>query len=110
MPERIADVSARTPERADVGWAVEADGRVRVEKRKFGAAGSRLLRAFRVRDTLTVRLDPLGSEVWGLLDGRRTVADVLALLQEAHPDEDDLATRLGTFLGTMVSNDLVRLR
>lgn len=110
MTQRIPDASDRVPERADVAWRVDEAGRVRIERRRSGAAGSRVLRALRVRDTLTVRLDPLGSEAWSLLDGRRTTGEVLEVLREAHPDEDDLAARLGAFLGRMVGNGLVRLR
>ncbi len=110
VSERIPDVSERVAERSDGDWEVAPDGRVHVHKSKFGPAGSRMLKAFRVKPTLTVKLDALGSEVWQLLDGRRRVADVLAELRRRHPDEEDLPARLGKFLSTMVSNDLVRLR
>ncbi len=110
MSERIPDVSARIAERADVPWSTAEDGRVQVQKSKFGPAGSRLLKAFRVPPVLTVKLDALGSELWTLMDGKRTVADLLAALHETHPDEADLPARLGKFLSTMVSNDLVQLR
>lgn len=108
--ESIPDVSRRVAERADVAWSAGADGLVHVERRKFGAAGSRLLGLFGVKPTLTVHLDALGSEVWKLLDGRRTVGEVLEALRAGHPDEDGLPERLGVFLGRAVSNGLVRLR
>lgn len=109
MPERVPDVSDRTPVRADVDWTGTPDGRVSVRKRKFGAVGTRLLRMAGLKPDLTVNLDALGSRAWRLMDGRRTVADVLDGLREAFPHEEDLAPRLGRFLSTMVSNGLVRL-
>ncbi len=109
MSERIPDVSARIAQRADVPWTVLADGRVQVTKSKFGPAGSKLLKAFKVPPTLTVKLDVLGSELWQLMDGKHTVAELLASLQKTHPDESELPARLGKFLSTMVSNDLVKL-
>ncbi len=107
--ERISDVSKRTPHRADVPWEVLPDGRVAITKRKFGAAASKLLAAFKVPPTLTLKLDGLGSEAWKLMDGKRTVGDVASALLAAHPDESDVPARLGQYLSTLVSNDLVRL-
>lgn len=108
VPERIPDVSHRTATRADVEWEELPDGRVAIRKDKFGPAASRLLQAFRVPPTLTVHLDTLGSDAWRLMDGR-SVADILAELRRSHPREDDLPRRLGKYLSTLVSNDLVRL-
>jgi hypothetical protein len=67
-------------------------------------------RLFRLPTTLTVRLDELGSAAWRLLDGRRTVGQVLAELEKAFPGQPDLGKRLGAFLGQMASRELVRLR
>lgn len=108
LPQRIPDVSQRRATRADVEWEELPDGRIAVHKRKFGPAASKVLEAFKVPPTLTVKLDTVGSDVWRLLDGR-TVGDVLHELQLRHPDEEDLPERLGKYLSTMVSNELVTL-
>lgn len=107
---QAADVATRVAERADVDWREDDEGRVAVTRRKFGPVGSALLRLVRIRPTLTVHLDPLGSEVWRLLDGKRTVAEVLAELQSEFPDEPDLADRLGQYLSSLASHRLVRFR
>lgn len=91
-------------------WSVDDAGLVQVQKRKFGAFGSRLLSLFFIRPFLKVRLDAMGSEVWLLLDGKRTVAAVLQQLQADHPDEPNLPDRLGRYLGAMAQTGLVRLR
>ncbi|HEX2066294.1 MAG TPA: PqqD family protein [Candidatus Thermoplasmatota archaeon] len=106
--ERIPDASRAVPRHGDVEAHVE-EGRIVLVRRRFGPARRRLLRAFRVEPDLTVRLDALGSAVWGLIDGRRTVAQIKAELDVRFPDEEELASRLGRFLGAMVSRGLVRL-
>ncbi len=107
--ERIPDVSKRTAHRADVEWEELADGRIAIKKRKFGAAATKVLAVFKVPSTLTLKLDGLGSEAWKLMDGSRTIGEVAEALVEAHPDEENVPARLGQYLSTLVSNDLVRL-
>ena len=101
------DVSAQHVRRLDVSWHEQGD-RVVITRPKFGRFGTALLRLFRVRPELTLRLDPLGSAVWRLLDGR-TVGQVLAELERTHGDEPDLPQRLGRYLGTLASNRLISL-
>lgn len=111
MGERIADVSRRVAERGeDVAAEEGPDGRVTVRRRRFGAVRSRLVGLVGEPAEFTVKLDPLGSAAWRLIDGRRTVAEIRAELQRQHPGEADLGARLGRFLGTMVSHEMVRLR
>lgn len=107
--ERIADVASR---RAKPGAGVTAtlgtDGRVALRKPKFGPAGTRVLRWFRVAPDLTVHLDALGSAAWSLLEGR-TLGQVRKELEAQFPGERDIGARLGKFVGTMVSRGLVTL-
>jgi hypothetical protein len=110
--ERIADVSQRVAVPAE-GVTVEVDpasGRLTVRRRRFGAVRAKVAAAAGVPPDLTVRLDPLGSAAWKLLDGRRTVGEVRLELARLHPGERDVGPRLGRFLGTMVSNGFVELR
>lgn len=58
-----------------------------------------------------VKLDKIGSEVWLLCDGRRTVAEIgmeleRRLGEEVHP----LNERLGMFLGILGRNKFITLR
>ncbi len=105
---RIPDVRHMSPARGDVTWREEPDGTVTVQKRKFGKAAAAMLKAFKVPPTLDVHLDRIGSRVWLLMDGR-TVGAILESLQTEFPDEDDLGERLGQYLSTMASNDLIEL-
>ena len=110
MGERIADVSRRVAERGDVVAEEGPDGRVTLRRRRFGALRSRLVGLVGEPADFTVKLDPLGSAAWRLIDGRRTVAEIKGELQRQHPAEADLGARLGKFLGTMVSHGLIKLR
>ena len=109
--ERIPDVSRQVAERVeDVRAEVGTDGRVTVRRRRFGAVKAKLVGLAGVPADLTIRLDPLGTAAWGLIDGRRTVGEIRVELARTHPEEADLAIRLGKFVGAMVSNGFVRLR
>lgn len=109
--ERIADASRQVAVPAEgVEATTDAHGHVTVRRRRFGAVRSVLAKPFGVAPDFTVRLDSLGSEAWGLLDGRRTVGEVHAELLRRRPDEPDLAARLGKFLGAMASHKMIDLR
>ena len=111
MGARIADVSRRVAEHGDgVTWERGTDGRVTVRRRRFGAVRAKLVGILGEPADFTVRLDPLGSAAWLLVDGKRTVADLRGERQRAYPGEPDLTARLGKFVGTMVSHDMLRLR
>lgn len=109
MTETIPDVSAMVAERAALDWS-EALGRVAVRRRRFKGARAAILKVFGIPSVLTIHLDPLGSEVWLLLDGVRTVGEVRVALERTHPGETDLGPRLGKFLGAMVSRRVIVLR
>lgn len=106
--ERIPDASRAVPRRGQVEMRNESGLTVLV-RRRFGPARRGLLHLFKVDPDLTVRLDALGTTVWALIDGHRTVAQIKGELDRQFPGESDLAPRLGKFLGEMVSRDLVRL-
>lgn len=109
MAETIPDISGMVAERAVNDWSQE-HGRVTVRRRRHSGAGEGVLKLFGIPAVLSIHLDPLGSEVWLLLDGVRTVGQVRAELEKAHPGEADLGPRLGKFIGAMVSRHMVVLR
>ena len=111
MGERIADVSRRVAERSpEAREETGTDGRITLRRRRFGAVKARMVAVAGVPADLTVRLDPLGTAAWRLVDGRRTVGEIRVELQKAHPTEPDLPARLGKFVGAMVSNGFLTLR
>lgn len=109
--ERIPDASRQVAEPTEDAVATtDARGLVTVRRRRYGALRAAMAKPFGIPADFTVRLDALGSEAWGLLDGQRTVGQVHAELARRRPEEKDLGARLGKFLSAMVSHKLVRLR
>lgn len=81
-----------------------------LRQKRFGAVRAKLVGLMGEPADFTIHLDPLGSAAWLLVDGRRTVAEMRVELQRAYPQETDLGARLGKFIGTMVSHDMIKLR
>jgi hypothetical protein len=109
MSERIPDVSAFVPERATDDWTHER-GAVSVRRVRYRGLRAAVLKVFGIPPTFTIHLDTLGTEVWLLIDGRRTVAEIRDELAKREPQATDLGPRLGKFLGAMVSRKFVVLR
>lgn len=100
----------RVPVPAKVQWRQGADGRVLLQRRRFGPIRSAVLRALRMSPDIRVHLDHLGTATWLLVDGQRTVDDIHRELRRQFPDEEDLPRRLGQYLGTLASGRFLRLR
>ncbi|HZF05529.1 MAG TPA: PqqD family protein [Patescibacteria group bacterium] len=55
-------------------------------------------------------LDPLGSRIWGLIDGGRSAAEIVGTLTaEYEVDADTCEADLSRFLETLRDNELVEL-
>lgn len=108
--ERIPDVSQRVAEPADVAVEEDAHGRLTLRRRRFGPVRGRLVGMFGASPDFTIRLDALGTAAWRLMDGRRTVGEIRHALGVQFPHEADITVRLGKFLGTLVSHQMVQLR
>lgn len=108
--ERIADASRQVARpAAGVHGELGDEGLLTLRRPRWGPVRRAVARVLRVPPEFTVRLDALGTQAWGLLDGRRTVGEVRAELARTRPDETDLAARLGKFLGTMASHKMIEL-
>ena len=59
---------------------------------------------------LTVRLDRMGSEIWGHIDGERNVRRILSLLELKHPDKENLRDRLVHYLKRLEYHGYIELR
>ena len=56
-----------------------------------------------------VHLEEHGTAVWNLIDGRRTVREILALLADHFAGEEDYAPRVTAYLVQMQKDGLIRL-
>ncbi len=62
-------------------------------------------------ETRTVYLNPSASLIWRLCDGSRTVADIVALLQDSYPDaEDDIEQQVEATLKQFADYGAVTLK
>lgn len=84
-------------------------GLLTLRRTRWGPVRRAVARVLGVPPDFTVHLDALGTQAWGLLDGRRTVGEVRAELARTRPGETDLATRLGKFLSAMASHKMIEL-
>ncbi len=90
------------PTRGNFDWKEEEDGKIDIIVPKFKSRlGERFCRIFRKSTTFTANLDYIGSEVWKLCDGKKTVDGILKEIKEKFPKEEDLDQRLFYYLYTM---------
>lgn len=56
-----------------------------------------------------VTLEEKGSAVWRLIDGQKTVAEIVSLLENAYPDEREYASRIVAYIMQLQKDRFVRL-
>ena len=57
-----------------------------------------------------VRLDRMGSEIWGYIDDKRTVREVLVRLELHHPGKEGLRDRLVEYLKRLKFHEFIDLK
>jgi len=63
------------------------------------------------RRTAAVHLNPTAALVWGLCDGARTVADIIALLEASYPDaEPPVADGVAAALDSLQKDGMIVFR
>lgn len=108
--ERIVDASRQVARpAAGVQAELGATGLLTLRRTRWGPLRRGVARLLRVPTVFTVHLDALGTQAWGLLDGRRTVGEVRTELARLRPGEADLTPRLGKFLSAMASHRMIEL-
>jgi Coenzyme PQQ synthesis protein D (PqqD). len=61
------------------------------------------------KNEIKLDFDTNGSAVWKLIDGKRTVRQILAELEEVAQGQEQFPQRVGMFLQSLVQNDLIRV-
>lgn len=59
------------------------------------------------RPNYRVRLDERGAALWRACDGQRTVAQVMAAMAQAHPNESDAGFRAALFLRELMQGGFI---
>ena len=84
------------------------DGTIVVDMEHRGFFAAIAQRGFGKPRISHIALDQYGSTVWEALDGKRTVMDVVGVMEEAFPEEkDDMLKRVVTFLRTLETNGFI---
>ena len=92
------------PKRLDFEWSEKADGLVELKVPKFKSNfGKSFCKVIKKDNMFTANMDKLGSLIWKNCDGRKTVKDILNLLEKEFPDEKDIDQRLFLFIQQMGS-------
>ncbi|PKK85560.1 MAG: hypothetical protein CVT48_04875 [Thermoplasmata archaeon HGW-Thermoplasmata-1] len=82
----------------DAQWYADDGGLTRVRRKKFhGRIGRFFCKLLGKPDYLTIKLDLIGSAVWGLCDDKRDIRSILCSLEMEFPNEKELGERLKVF-------------
>ena len=106
---RRAKVSAENQNYMDLVFAakdgihfcVSEEGGVTVDMENTGFYNRLAQKLFHRPKTSHIALDAYGSTLWRLLDGQRSVYEMVLSMQEAFPDEPDMTKRVISFLGQL---------
>lgn len=87
------------PERIDIKWEEDKEGLVKLKVPKFKSNfGKSFCKLIKKKNYFEASLDELGSTVWKNCDGRKTVEDILKILEKKFFDEKNIDQRLYLFL------------
>jgi hypothetical protein len=96
--------------RARVGHEADEGGNVRLLVPRFRARWMQWLQKRLRKPHIRVSLDEIGSVVWGLIDGRRTVVEIGEELERRFGERiRPTNERLGFFFGMLRRNKFVEL-
>ena len=99
------------PKKADLEWDIGSDGIVEIKVPKFKSKlGEAFCRFIRKDNIFTARMDKIGTVVWLNSDGEKTVKDILEILKEEFPKEENIDQRLFLFLQKMSSLGYMELQ
>jgi hypothetical protein len=99
------------PEKSDAGFLEEGCGVVLLMPRYPTFFGRLVGKVLHRSSNIRVKLDELGSETWRLIDGRRTIREIGAEMQEKSGDTaESIYPRLVEFLNILHRNRFIVLR
>ena len=98
------------PNRAELEWSINKEGLVEIIMPKFNSKlGKSFCRVIKKENSFTANMDKYGSLVWKNSDGKKTVKDILKLMEKEFPKEENLDQRLILFLQQMNSLRYINL-
>ncbi len=98
----IQEFNEYKPKRNDFEWSINEEGIVSINVPKFNSnIGKSFCKLIKKENKFTANLDRLGSTVWELSNGKRTVKMILNHITKKFPDEKNIDQRLYFFLQQM---------
>jgi len=92
-------------------WSEREDGIIVIHMENKGFYHKIAQKFFHRPKVSHIALDAYGTAVWKSLDGNRTVFDVVNLMKQSFPDEQDrMLDRVVTFLHTLQVNHFIRAK
>ena len=98
------------PKRAELEWSTNEEGLVEIKMEKFGSnIGKSFCKVIKKDNFFTAKMDKYGSLVWKNCDGKKTVKDILKIMEKEFQKEENLDQRLILFLQQMNSLRYINL-
>jgi len=98
------------PNRLELEWSTNEEGLVEIIMPKFNSKiGKSFCKVIKKDNSFTANMDKYGSLVWKNCDGKKTVKDILTLMEKEFPKEENLDQRLILFLQQMHSLRYINL-
>ena len=92
-------------------WTEEAqDGCLVLVYQRFSQKWLRRLFSRWLSPQIHVPLEQYGSEVWQLMDGKRTTEEVIRMVAFRHPEEKDFPQRLAMYVSQLHADGFITLR
>jgi len=109
-PPTVEEMLQFRPQRNDYEWSTNEEGLVEIKVPKFSSNfGKSFCNIIKKGNEFTAHMDKIGTIVWKNSDGKKTVGDILKILQKEFSKEENLEQRLFLFLQQMHSLMYIRL-
>lgn len=90
------------PQRGNFEWSEDSDGVVKIKVPKFTSNfGKSFCNLIKKENEFTASMDKYGSIVWKNCNGKRTVKQILDIMEKKFPDDKEINQRLYLFLRQM---------
>jgi hypothetical protein len=96
------------PKRREFKWIEDEDGLIRLNVPKFKSnIGKNLCKLVKRNQYFVANMDKLGSIVWKNCDGKKAISEILKIIKNDFPNEENIEQRLILFLQQMKNLDYI---
>lgn len=96
---------------SEINWSTDAEGKVTLEIENKGVANRIAQKLIRKPKISYIHLDEMGSFIWPLIDGEKTIADISVFVKEHFGENaEPLYERLAKFIKILESYKFISLK